>query len=168
MSKAIVLLAVLCPLITSNIGNSRQTKPEQMAGDGVIVGIRKGTRQVKKPEAKSIDTPVELWIVRIDSWAANVRRNDKYILVQYSLRERGLSDDEINKPGLKFSLRQRREDEHTDCLGTILVDKHTSRPVELSDYERTKPGKYEAIPALETLPCFIAEQPPTVVHSTAW
>jgi hypothetical protein len=167
MIRATVSLVVFCTLFTSNAGSLRQAEPGLIVGDGAIVGIRKGTRQIAKPEAKSIDTPVELWIVRIDSWANNIPRHDKYILVQYILRQRGLSDDEINRSRLRFTLRDRREDEHTDCLGAILVtDKkpYTTRPVELSDYERTAPGKYEAIPSFETLPCFIVEHPPVVIE----
>jgi hypothetical protein len=167
MSRAIVSLVVFCTFFTSNAGSTKQAESVPLVGEGVILAIRKGTRQIVKPEAKSIDTPVELWIVRVDTWGSNVPRSDKYILLQYSLRERGLSDDVINRPRLRFTLRDRREDEHTDCLGTILVvDKkpYTTRRVELSDYERTVPGKYEAIPPIETLPCFIAEHPPVVIE----
>lgn len=167
MSRAGVLIIVLSSLLMSDAWSTGQTKPGRMMGEGVIIAIRKGTRHVVKPTAKSLENAAELWIVRMDNWTANASRNGKYILIQYSLRERGLSDDEINKPRLRFTLRDRREDEHTDCLGTILVvDKEpfTTRPVELSDYERTEPGKYEAVPPLATLPCFIAEHPPVVIE----
>ena len=168
MSRAIVsTVAVLLLLPITGGSSAGQAKPSEMTGEGTIIAIRKGTRQVVKPKVKSIDTPVELWIVRMDGWADNASRNEKYILIQYSLRERGLSDDEINRPRLRFAIRERREDEHTDCLGTILVvDKrpYTTRRVALDDYERTEPGKYEAIPPLETLRCFIADQPPVVIE----
>ena len=169
MSRAIVwTVAVLMLLMPISGGSSAgQAKPIEMTGEGTIIAIRKGTRQIVKPKVKSIDTPVELWIVRMDSWTDNASRNGKYILIQYSLRERALSNDEINRERLRFTIRERRDDEHTDCLGTILVvDKmpYTTRRVGLSDYERTEPGKYETIPSLETLPCLIAEHPPVVIE----
>jgi len=74
--------------------------------------------------------------------------------VQYDLYERGLTDCEINATNLRIKLRERRENEHTDCLGSKR---------EPSDYVRTTPGQLDSIPPLDSLPSLIADQAPIVI-----
>jgi hypothetical protein len=99
---------------------------------------------------------VEFWIVRIDKWTNDVEplKAKRYFRVQYDLYERGLTDCEINATKLRIKLRERRENEHTDCYGSRR---------ELSDYVRTTPGQQESIPPFDALPCLIAHQPPIVI-----
>ena len=115
------------------------------------------------PYSGGIATPVELLIVRIDQWPDNAETlsNQKIILVKYSLYERNLTDCDINAKKLLFTFRQKREDEHTDCLGT--PPKNSSDDY-LSKYERTIPGKDVEIPPLLKLPCLIAEHAPVVLE----
>jgi|GEM_PF-1597145 len=162
---SIVIILIIVSLSMSKIIEA-QSESKKIDAEGAIVAFQKGNRHRAKPETKDIGTYVEFWIIRIDRWADGVARDEKYILVEYKLYERGLSDSEINSGKLKFVLRERREDEHTDCMGTILVsDKppYTTRPIELSDYERTEPGKFDNIPSLQSLPCLIADQPPVII-----
>src|SRR5262244_3099374 len=103
MMKAIVSTVggLLLFIPVRNGSSEGRSKPSQMTGEGAIIAIRKGTRLGVKPAAKSIDSPVELWVVRMDSWADSSSRIEKYILIQYNLRERGLTEDEVNQPRLR-------------------------------------------------------------------
>jgi len=170
MTKNLAIRVLLImPLLLTGWG-FRQEQPSQakeFVVEGSIVAIQKRTRHPVKPEPGGIGTFVELWIVRIDQWPSGMNRNEKYILVQYDLYERGLSDAEVNSKKLRFTLRERREDEHTDCLGTITEGNkspYKRRPIGLSDYERMEPGKLDEIPPLESLPCLIADRPPVVAQ----
>lgn len=162
-----VLLIVPLLLTNSVLGQGQQSQAKEFVGGGFIVAIQKKTRLPVKPEPGGIATYVELWIVRIDQWPTGMNRNEKYVLVEYNLYESGLSDAEVNSKRLRFTLRERRDDEHTDCLWTILEGNkppYKSRSVRLSDYVRTAPGRLDVIPALKSLPCLIADRPPVVVE----
>ncbi len=160
-----VLLIVPLLLTSGGFGQEQQSQAKEFVAEGFIVAFQKWTRHPVKPEPGGIATFVELWIVRIDQWPSGMARSEKYILVKYNLYERGLSDAEINSKKLRFTLRERREDEHTDCLGDVFEGSpYKTRPARLSDYERTEPGRSEVIPPLESLPCLIADSPPVVVQ----
>ena len=115
---------------------------------------------------RGLGTFAESWIVRIDRWEDDTRKDQKYLLVEFNLYERGLTDCEINAKRLKFRLRNRRENEHTDCTGSVFTssDSYETRSAELSDYERTEPGKADDLPPLKSLPCLIADKPPIVIE----
>lgn len=144
----------------------QEEKAKDIAVEGAIVAFQKRTRHPVKPKTKGIATYVELWIVRIDNWLDKPTKEERYILVEYVLSERGLSDDEINSQKLKFVLRENQENQ-ADCLGTILVGDsppYKGRIVDLGDYEQTKSGTSENIPPLQNLLCFRAERPPIVIE----
>jgi len=144
-----------------------QAENKEIYGEGVVVAFQKTSRHSVTPVITGIATPVEYWIVRIDKWAEQATKDQKYILVQFNLSERAVSDGEINSGKLRFRLRERRTDEHTDCLGSISVgDRRYAkfRSAKLSDYQRTKAGSADEIPPLKSLQCFIAEHPPVVVQ----
>jgi|ERR1051325_8641670 hypothetical protein len=131
--------------------------------EGVIVAFQKDNRYRVMPYTTGIATSVEFWIVRIDNWPhpAEKLSDKKYILVEYNLYFRALTDCEINAKQLRFTLRQRREDEHTDCL-----DFHPARisqRSQLSNYELTTQGKGDQIPPLLEMPCLIADEGPVVI-----
>jgi hypothetical protein len=157
----LVVLALTCPVLSQD-----QSKPEEIVSDGVIVAFQKRSRHSVKPYTRGLGTYVELWIVRIDKWEDETRKHQKYLLVQFNLYERGLTDCEINAKTLQFTLRERRENEHTDCTGSVFKssDSNETRPAELSDYERTKPGKLDELPPLKSLPCLIADKAPIVIE----
>jgi hypothetical protein len=160
---------LIVPLLLTNsvLGQGQQSQAKEFVGEGFIVAIQKKTRLPVKPEPGGIATFVELWIVKINDWADHQNKFGKYVLVSYHLNERGFSDIEINSTKLRFTLRERREDEHTDCLWTIIegnTPPYKERAVRLSDYVRTEPGRLEVIPALKSLPCLIADRPPVVVE----
>ncbi len=104
---------------------------------------------------RGIATFVEYWIVRVNKWedAPDSLKEQKYFRVEYNIYERGLTECEINGANLRFKLRERRENEHTDCYGLRK---------ELSDYVRTTPGQQDSLPPLDSLPCLIADHPPIV------
>jgi len=136
---------------------------KHISARGIIVAFQKSTRYRVMPYIGGIATPVELLIVRIDQWPDNAESlsNRKYILVTYRLYERNLTDCDINAKKLLFTLRQKREDEHNDCLGEPPKDSSAGY---LSKYERTIPGKDVEIPPLSNLPCLIAEHGPVVLE----
>ncbi len=161
----IVISFSLC--LISPLLSQAQNEQRGLSGEGVVVAFVKNGRHPSNPASKGTATFVEHWIVRIDKWAEGADKKQKYILVEFNLYERAVSDREINSPKLRFSLRPRRADEHTDCLGSVFVGGKVStesRTARLSDYQRTKPGRADKIPPLKSLPCFIADEPPVVVE----
>lgn len=101
----------------------------------------------------------------MNQWLEGVARGEKYILVEYNIYERGLNDKEINGDKLRFTFRERRENERTDCIGEVSSgsEEVAWRKAELSDYKRTTPGELDNIPPLQSLPCLIADEPPVVI-----
>jgi hypothetical protein len=114
-----IRVLVIVPLLLTSGGFRQESQAKEFVGEGFIVGFQKWTRHSVKPEPRGIGTFVELWIVKMDDWVGGQNKFGKYVLVNYSLYERGLSDGEINSKKLRFTLRERREDEHTDCLGDV-------------------------------------------------
>lgn len=155
--------ALIVMFLLSNTFAQIPVTSEDISAEGVIVAFQKSTRYRVMPYIGGIATPVELLIVRIDQWPYNAESlsNQKYILVTYRLYERNLTDCEINAKKLRFTLRQKREDEHNNCLGE--PPKNSSDGY-LSKYERTIPGKDVEIPPLSKLPCLIAEHAPVVLE----
>lgn len=154
-------------LLLSPVLSQAQNEQRQLSGEGAVVAFMKNGRHPDNPSSKGTATFAEYWIVRIDKWAAGTNKDQRYILVQFNLHERAVSDSEINSNKLRFSLRKRRADEHTDCLGGISVGGRRAaklRQARLSDYQRTKAGSADKIPPLDSLPCFIADEPPVVVE----
>lgn len=153
-------LLLLNPVLGQEIDQKNR-----ISGDGIVVAYQRRSRHSVTPAMGGIATPTEFWIVRIDKWAKEKAKDTKYILVQFDLYDRAVSDSEINSNKLLFTLRKRREDEHVDCLGSISIGNSRYakyRPAKLSDYQRTKPGSADKIPPLKSLPCFIADEPPSV------
>jgi len=151
------LAAVLVTLVlTSTLFAQEQAEPKEFVGAGSVVAFQKDHRYPLMGPVRGVAHFTEFWIVRIDKWANEVEplKEKKYFRVQYNIYERGLTDREINATRLSFKLRERRENEHTDCYGTKR---------EPSDYVRTTPGQQDSIPPFDSLPCLIADQPPIVI-----
>ena len=155
------LLVVM--LLLSNTFAQIPVTSKHIGAQGIIVAFQKNSRHRVMPYTGGIATPVEFLIVRIDQWPLNAESlsNQKYILVKFILYERNLTDCDINAKKLLFTLRPKREDEHTDCLGE--PPKNSSDGY-ISKYERTIPGKDVEIPPLSNLPCLIAEHGPVVLE----
>ena len=151
------LVAVLLTLaLSSTLFAQEPAEPKEFVGEGIVVAFQKYNRYRAMPQGGGPWTFVEYWIVRIDRWTNEVEplKEKKYFRVQYDLYERGLTDCEINAPKLRIKLRERRENEHTDCLGIQQAP---------SDYVRTTPGEKDSIPRFDSLPCLIAHHPPVVI-----
>jgi hypothetical protein len=151
------LVAVLLALaFSSTLFTQEPAEPKEYVGEGVVVAFHKHNRYPVKPHSGAPWNFVEFWIVRIDKWANEVEplKQKKYFRVQYDLYERGMTDCEINATKLRIKLRERRENQRTDCYGS---------PRELSDYVRTTPGEKDSIPPFASLPCLIAHHPPVVI-----
>lgn len=160
-------IIIMIFLLLFSVPSRAQTDGTIISGEGVVVAFQKTSRHSVTPVRTGIGTFVEFWIVRIDKWAAGTNKDQKYILVEYIIHERAVSDSEINSSRLRFKLRERRTDEHTDCGGSISVgDRRYAkfRPAKLTDYQRTKAGSADKIPPLESLRCFIADEPPVVIE----
>ena len=137
---------------------------KDLTAEGVIVAFQKDMRYRVTPSTTGIANFVEFWIVRIDKWPpynAEKLSDQKYILVEYIIYERALTDCEINANRLRFTLRQRRENEHTDCFYSEQAKR--SEGPQLSNYELTTPGKGNQIPPLLGLPCLVADHAPVVI-----
>jgi hypothetical protein len=149
-------VAALLTLILSSTLFAQEQAPKESIGEGVVVAFQKYNRYPAMGPVRGVANFVEFWIVRIDKWTNEVQplKEKKYFRVEYNIYERGLTDYQINAPRLRFKLRERRENEHTDCYGS----RHA-----VSDYVRTAPGQQDSIPTFDSLPCLIADQPPVVV-----
>ena len=149
-------------LLLSNTLAQIPVTSKDLRAEGIIVAFQKKSRHRVMPYTNGIATFVEHWIVRIDQWPYNAGTlsDQKYILVDYWLYERNLTDCDINAKNLRFTLRRPPEDEHTHCLGSA----KNFDELELSQYERTIPGKDAEIPPLSKLPCLIADNAPVVLE----
>lgn len=158
--------AFLCLLLAGFV--EAQKAPKYIA-EGVIVAFQKNNRCPScEGSDGGIGIQIENWIVRVDKWKDEKFDGNKYILVNYQMYYRSLSESEINKK-LKFVLRERMEHEQNqDCVGEITYKKgedYFLRPVEFSDYGLTELGKLESIPTdFKKLPCFIIEKLPVVIE----
>ena len=159
-AASFLVVAILC--LSSNFAQ-HPVRSKDVIAEGVIVAFQKDLRYRAMPDAGGPVTFVEFWIVRIDKWPYHVGKlsEQKYILVKYRLYERALTDCEINANRLRFTLRQERENEPTDCLGSVPAE--SPEGLQLSHYELTTPGKGQQIPPLLRLPCLIVEQGPVVI-----
>lgn len=133
-----------------------QTEPKEFVGEGVVVAFLKSNRYPVMGPVRGIANFVEFWVIRVNKWedAPEPLKDKLYFRVEYNIYERGLTDCEINGANLRFKLRERRENEHTDCYGPRR---------ELSNYVRTTPGQKDSLPPLDSLPCLIADSPPVVI-----
>jgi len=149
---AVLLTFALSPTLLPQ----KQDAPKEFVGEGVVVAFQKYNRYPVMGPVRGVANFVEYWIVRVDKWTneAEPLKEKKYFRVEYNIYERGITDCEINALRLRFKLRELRENEHTDCMGTRR---------EPSDYVRTTPGQLDDIPPLNSLPCLIADQPPIVI-----
>lgn len=157
MIRTLGLLAVLLTFVlASTLFAQEQDEPKKIVGEGIVVAFQKDHRYPVMGPVRGVAHFAEFWIVSIDRWTNEVEplKEKKYFRVQYNIYERGLTECEINGTRLSFKLRERRENEHTDCY----ADKR-----EPSDYVRTTPGQQDSIPPFDSLPCLIADQPPTVI-----
>ncbi|HKV36362.1 MAG TPA: hypothetical protein VJP89_18630 [Pyrinomonadaceae bacterium] len=156
MTRTLRFLAGLTILIlASTLVAQEQGAPKELVGEGIVVAFQKDNRHPVMGPVRGVAHFAEFWIVRIDKWTSEVDPfKEKYFRVEYNIYERGLTDCEINATRLRFKLRERRENEHTDCMGTQR---------EPSDYLRTTPGQPDSIPTFASLPCLIADQAPTVI-----
>ena len=162
MTKSLAIAAlVLCGLVLSQ----EQTEPKKIVGEGAIVAFQKNSRCSSCESSRGLGTRVEFWVVRVEQWLEGVARGERYILVEYNIYERGLNDKEINSDKLRFTFRERRENERTDCIGEVSSGSEavTWRKAELSEYQRTTPGELDNIPPLQSLPCLIADEPPVAI-----
>jgi hypothetical protein len=169
MSKNILSVIVrstfLCLLL---VGLVVAQKAPKYVAEGVIIAFQRNNRCPScEGNTGNIATAIENWIVRVDKWNDEKFDGNKYVLVEYQMYNRSLSEYEINKK-LKFVLRERMEHEQNhDCIGEITYkkgDDYFLRPVEFSDYELTESGKLESIPAdLKKLPCFIVDRLPKIL-----
>lgn len=151
-----LVAALLILVLSSTLFAQENSEPKEYVGEGVVVAFLKSNRYPVMGPVRGIAHFVEFWIVRINKWedAPESLKDKTYFRVEYNIYERGLTECEINLPNLRFKLRERRENEHTDCYGP-------SR--ELADYVRTTPGQLDPIPSLDSLPCLIADRPPIVI-----
>jgi len=159
-------LSVLSLFLCAVAGFGGQHQAPRVFAEGAIVAVQKQSRHPERLEGKGIGVYVEGWVVRVGRWEGEVKTQPKYIRVDYLLYQRGLADEEINQPRLRFQLREPRPDEARACEGRVLTSwrkPYTTRPVQEADYERTQVGLSEVLPPLKSLPCFIVEKPPTVV-----
>lgn len=154
LGRLVIVLLIL--VLSSRLHAQEQSEPKELVGEGVVVAYLKSNRYPVMGPVRGIGNFVEFWIVRVNKWqdAHESLKDIAYFRVEYNIYERGLTDCEINGANLLLKLRERRENEHSDCYGPRR---------ELSDYVRTTPGQKDSIPPLDSLPCLIADHPPIVI-----
>lgn len=152
-----VVIVLLTLALSSIVFVQEPSEPKEFVAEGVVVAFLKSNRYPVMGPVRGIAHFAEFWIVRIDKQknGPQALTQKRYFRVEYNIYERGLTDLEINGAKLRLKLRERRENEHTDCYGSQR---------ELSDYVRTTPGQQDSIPPLDSLPCLIADQPPDVIR----
>src|SRR5947209_10667723 len=96
--KHYLIIALVLQLLTlpAKAAHRSQSEPNEneIVCNGIIAAYQKWTRHPVKPESRGIATYVEDWIVRVDRWPDGGNNAGKYILVEYEITERGLSDSE--------------------------------------------------------------------------
>jgi hypothetical protein len=154
LRRLVVVLLTL--VLSSTLFAQEQSEPREFAGEGVVVAYLKSNRYPVMGPVRGVANFVEFWIVRVHKWEDGPEslKDKTYFRVEYNIYERGLTDCEINGTNLLLRLRERRQNEHTDCYGPRR---------ELSDYVRTTPGQKDSIPPLDSLPCLIADRAPVVI-----
>jgi hypothetical protein len=169
MSNRILLMIVKAAfLCLFSAGLVAAQAVQRYVAEGMVVAFQKNNRcPTCEGKSRSIALPFENWIVRIDKWDDEKFSENEFILVNYQMYDRSLSESEIHKK-LKFVLRERGEHEQNhDCVGNVSYKKgehYFLRPAEFGDYGLTEPDKIETIPPdFKKLPCFIVEELPTVV-----
>lgn len=161
------LILIMSLLFTSDVFGQQQSETKEFVGEGAVVAFQKSSRYPGyEGPSGGPDIRMELWAVRIDQWPDGIHTGDKYILLEVELYHRALSETEINSKRLRFRIREPREDENCDCIGTIYNIENgfsTRRPATFDDYERTEPGREDVIPPIRSLPCLITEHTPVVI-----
>ncbi len=165
---SVIVGTILLCLFSSNAVNAQKTR--NYVADGVVIAFQKNNRCPSCRGSMSIGVQIENWIVRVDKWYDERFVGHSFILVEYQIYDRSLSDVEIDSE-LRFALRERKEYEtNRDCVGNITYkegEKYFLRPAEFTDYVSTEPGRRESIPPdLKQLPCFIVDTLPTPVTKT--
>jgi len=161
----IVALVILLSLV-----GMAQSEPEQFVGEGTIVAFQKYDRHREKPYQRGMGTFVEEWIVRTDRWESGAKSLGYFLVTYEKVSQRALSDEEMNRPKWRFAFREPIFHEAESCAGNVPVPakdgtSHQSRPAAMRDFQRTKAGMSDLIPALKELPCLIANEPPTEVKA---
>ena len=155
---------LVCLLLS--VTSNAQSAPRNLVG--VVVAYKKVNRCPSCDGSNGgIGIQIEYWIVRVDDSGEKKFKGDRYILVEYQMYQRSLSDSEINEK-LRFEIRERQEHEKNhDCVGDIGYkegEDYFLRPASGKDFERTRPGEDDKVPTdLKTLPCFIVERLPKVI-----
>lgn len=156
---SVLTVSLLAVIFLSASFAQTPVRSNDLVAEGVIVAFRKNSRHRVMPYNNGPATFVEFWIVRIDQWPYNAGRlsDQKFARVTYRLYERNLTDCDINAKRLRITLR---ENEYAYCSDSA----GTSGEPELTQYERTIPGKDVEIPPLSKLPCLIADHAPVVLE----
>jgi len=172
MKKQMPSIITLFALLTFGPVHLMAQSQSELIGEGAIVAFHKQMRNPVTPKGREMQefaTRTDLSIVRIDHCTGNEVRG-KYFLVQYWLYQRAVSDREINKPKLRFQLREPREvDGKQPCMGMTRLesDPFKFRPMRIEDFQRTESGQSDTIPSLKELSCLIVEKPPTVLAANS-
>src|SRR5215216_2549881 len=108
-SFSITSLLFVAILFLSSSFAQHPVQSKDLIAEGVVVAFQKDMRYRVMPYTTGIANSVEFWIVRIDKWPYNAGKlsDQQYILVEYILYERALTDCEISANRLRFTLRQR-------------------------------------------------------------
>jgi hypothetical protein len=163
---AIVFALLLSVILT---GETAQSQPEQLIGQGRIVAFQKYDRHHKKPYQKGVGSFVEEWVVKIDKWEDGDKSLGYYLVSYEKVSERALGDDKANQNEWRFRFREPVFHEAESCSGDVPVPasdgaSYNYRPATIDDFKRTKTDTADTLPALKDLPCLIASEPPIKVH----
>lgn len=149
-------LLVASLVATAGIAQSGETD-----ATGSIVAFQKTTRcsECNIPTGTAVFS--EFWIVRINSWPKDTVKKYKYVLTDYQIFRRGITDEELNSSSLKFSFDQERT--NAECVGIVVDNRNNSRSVIQNDFVKTENGLKVKIPEIRKLPCFVVSKVPEVI-----
>lgn len=136
-----------------------QSQSPEISLTGRIIAVQRHSRCANCVTPTGIGVFSEFWIVEAE-FEQKRSPSRQFILVEYRIYERGLSDKELNQTML-FHLKKQKKTE--DCLEVVVDELSNSRIPKLGDYEIFTPRK--RIPDLRRLPCFVTTRIPGLVGS---
>lgn len=155
------LLLVLISLSTSLV-LAQTSDSDRVVVKGEIIGFQPQKRCPDCGPVEDISHRAENLIFKV-ALPVDFAEKSKFILIDYAIYFRGISEKELYSARLELVLRKRPEDSANDCRGTIdFVSNNEKvwRPEELADYQLIKGYTAEDLPDFSTMPCYYGGTPP--------
>lgn len=156
------ITVILMSIVFGAVSEMGGQNEDHIAVFGEIVGFQPAKRCPDCGPVRDGSHRAEKLIFRVNSPAVVAERSE-FILIDYAIYHRGITDKEMASGRLEFTLRERPKDWANDCRGTVLVNVNNEpmwRAGEWADYEFLKGASAKGLPAIDSLPCFYGGTPP--------